>query len=105
MPRECNHRTDYMAKIESGSKPPIDMEGGLITIKERSLPSIQKKGLFVETCTILMEGDDWRILIIDFLSSPSRPSDRRTRMFVTRFILLDEELFKKGIDDNILLEK
>ena len=54
-------------------------------------------------CTILMEDDDWRAPIVYFLSSPSYPSDRRTRMFATRFILLDGELFKKGIDDDTLL--
>ena len=74
-----------------------------MTIKERSLPSIQKRGLFVDSCTILIKKDDWRSPIIHFLSSPSQPPDRRTRMFATRFILLDGELFKKGIDDDTLL--
>ena len=42
--------------------------------------------------------------IIDFLSNPSRLSDRRTRAFTTQFILIDGELFKKGIDDDALLQ-
>ena len=54
-------------------------------------------------CTILMEDDDWRALIIQFLSSPSGLSDRRIMMFATRFILLDGEQFKKGINDDTLL--
>ena len=41
--------------------------------------------------------------IINFLSSPSRPYNRRTRIFATRFILLDGELFKKGINDDAIL--
>ena len=53
--------------------------------------------------TILIGEDDWRSLIIHFLSSPSQPFDRRIKMFATRFILLDGELFKKGIDDDTLL--
>ena len=59
-----------MAKIGSGSKPPIDIEGGLVTFKERSLSLYQKRGLFAKLCSILMEDD---------LSSPSKPTDRRTR--------------------------
>ena len=51
-----------------------------------------------------MEDDDWRTPIIEFLSSPSRPSDRRTRVIETQFILLDGELFKKGIDDDTLIQ-
>ena len=72
-----------MAKVRSGLRPPVDLEGTLITIRKRSLPSIQKRGLFVEVYTILIEEDDWRTPIINFLSSPSQPSDRRTRMFAT----------------------
>ena len=60
MPREYNRRADHMAKIGSGSKPPIDLEGALVIVRERMLPSIQKWGLFAETCTILIEDDDWR---------------------------------------------
>ena len=92
-----------MAKIGSGSKPPSDLEGALVTVKERILPSVQKRGLFADTCTILMEDDDWRSPIIQFLSNPSGPSDKRTRMFAARFVLLDEELFKKSIGDDTLL--
>ena len=92
-----------MAKVGSESRPHVDMKGALITIKERLLPSIQMRGLFTKVCTILMEDDDWRSPIIEFLSSPSRETDRRTRMFANRFILLDGELFKRGIDDNTLL--
>ena len=58
MLRECNHRANYIAKIGSGSKPPIDMEGGLITIKERSLSSVHKRLLLARICSILMEDDD-----------------------------------------------
>ena len=92
-----------MLKIGLVSKTPIDIEGRLITNKERSLPSIQNKGLFVETCSILMEDADWRTPITIFLSSPLKPLNRRTRIFVTWFILLDGELFKKGIEDDTIL--
>ena len=92
-----------MAKVGSGSKPPVDLEGALVIVKERLLPSIQKRGLFTETCSILLEEDDWRASIIEFLLSPSWKTDKRIRMFATQFILLDGELFKKGIDDDILL--
>ena len=34
MPRECNRRADYMDKIGSGSKPPINLEGALVTVRE-----------------------------------------------------------------------
>ena len=74
-----------------------------MTVKERVLPLIQRHGLFTETCTILIEEDDWRTMIIHFLSSSLGPSDRRTMIFATQFILLDGELFKKGIDDDTLL--
>ena len=47
-----------MAKISSRSKPPIDLEGALVTVKERVLPSVQKRGLFAKMCTILIEDDD-----------------------------------------------
>ena len=83
IPRECNHRVDHMAKVRSRSKPPIDLEGSLVTIRERSLPLIQKRGFFAETCTILMEEEDWRTSIINFLSSPSQPIDKKTRIFKT----------------------
>ena len=42
MPRECNRRADHMAKIDSRLKPPIDLEGALVIVRERVLPSIQK---------------------------------------------------------------
>ena len=112
MPKECNHRADHMVKVGSGSRPHVDKEGASVTIKKRSLPSIQRRGLFTEICTILMEDEictilmedsDWRAPIIGFLSSTLRQTDKRTRMFATRFVLLDDELFKRGIDNNTLL--
>ena len=43
IPQECNCRADHMAKIGFGSKPPIDLEGALVTVRERVLlPSVQK---------------------------------------------------------------
>ena len=42
IPRECNHRADHMAKVGSRSKPPVDLEDALVTVRERSLHSIQK---------------------------------------------------------------
>ena len=41
MPQECNRRVDHMAKINFGSKPPIDLEGALVNVRERVLPSVQ----------------------------------------------------------------
>ena len=48
MPRECNRRADHMAKMSLGSKPPMDLERVLVTVKERLFPSIQRCGLFTE---------------------------------------------------------
>ena len=72
-------------------------------MREKVLSLVQKRGLLAETYTTLMEDDDWRSPIIKFLSNPSGPSNKRTRTFATRFILLDGELFKKGIGDDTLL--
>ena len=41
-PRECNRRADHMAKIGFELKPPIDLEGALVTVREKVLPSVQK---------------------------------------------------------------
>jgi len=49
-----------------------------------------------------IDADDWRKEIIDYLKDPSKKVERRVRFQVTKYVLLDNELYYRTIDGILL---
>ena len=44
------------------------------------------------------EVDDWRKPLVDYLQDPSKTVDRKVRHWVLKFVLVDNELYRRTID-------
>ena len=46
--------------------------------------------------------NDWRVEIVDYLRNPSRKVTRKLRYKLTKYVLLDDQLYYKTIDRALL---
>ncbi|XP_059663598.1 uncharacterized protein LOC132309296 [Cornus florida] len=97
-----------MAQAASGIRVPAGIEDQLIKITRRSLPSAELRNtMLFDTWTIDVEDlvdDDWRIPFIMFLRNPNIKADRSIKRKVINFVLLDGDLYRKGLEDGLLLQ-
>ncbi|XP_059654790.1 uncharacterized protein LOC132301564 [Cornus florida] len=115
-PRHLNTEADDLAQLASRVKVPSGVEETLITIKRRTLPSIESwykmTGRFQddeperikpakkvwEIFNVDIDGldlEDWRTPIIHFLQEPSTNVDKRIQLLAPHYILIDGDLYKK----------
>ncbi|XP_059626515.1 uncharacterized protein LOC132269364 [Cornus florida] len=123
-PRHLNIEADDLAQLASRVKVPPGVEETLITIKRRTLPSIESRyempGRFQadepkrimptkktwEIFNVAIDGldlEDWRTPIIHFLQEPSTNVDKRIQLLAPHYILIDGDLYKKSKEDGLLL--
>jgi len=50
----------------------------------------------------VVNADDWRKEMIDYLKDPSKKVERRVRFQATKYILLEEELYYRTVDGVLL---
>jgi len=50
----------------------------------------------------VIDADDWRKEIIDYLKDPSKKIERRVRFQATKYVLLEDELYYRTIDGILL---
>ncbi|XP_059629733.1 uncharacterized protein LOC132272647 [Cornus florida] len=107
-PRGQNKEANSMAQATSGIRVPAGIEDQLIKIKRRSLPSAELRNtMLFDTWTIDVEDladDDWRIPFIMFLRNPIIKADRSIKRKAINFVLLDGDLYRKGLEDGLLLQ-
>ncbi|XP_059630097.1 uncharacterized protein LOC132273081 [Cornus florida] len=107
-PRGQNKEANSMAQAASGIRVPAGIEDQLIKITRRSLPLAELRNtMLFDTWTIDVEDladDDWRIPFIMFLRNPNIKADRSIKRKAINFVLLDGDLYKKGLEDGLLLQ-
>ncbi|XP_059669178.1 uncharacterized protein LOC132314320 [Cornus florida] len=107
-PRGQNKEANSMAQAASGIRVPAGIEDQLIKITRRSLPSVELRNtMLFDTWTIDVEDladDDWRIPFIMFLRNPNIKADRSIKRKAINFVLLDGDLYRKGLEDGLLLQ-
>ncbi|XP_059658641.1 uncharacterized protein LOC132304963 [Cornus florida] len=106
-PRGQNKEANSMAQAASGIRVPAGIEDQLIKITRRSLPSAELRNTMFDTWTIDVEDladDDWRIPFIMFLRNPNIKADRSIKRKAINFVLLDGDLYRKGLEDGLLLQ-
>ncbi|XP_059659004.1 uncharacterized protein LOC132305373 [Cornus florida] len=106
-PRGQNKEANSMAQAASGIRVPVGIEDQLIKITRRSLPSAELRNTMFDTWTIDVEDladDDWRIPFIMFLRNPNIKADRSIKRKAINFVLLDGDLYRKGLEDGLLLQ-
>ncbi|XP_059635709.1 uncharacterized protein LOC132277883 [Cornus florida] len=107
-PRGQNKEANSMAQVASRIRVPAGIEDQLIKITRRSLPSAELRNtMLFDTWTIDVEDladDDWRIPFIMFLRNPNIKADRSIKRKTINFVLLDGDLYRKGLEDGLLLQ-
>jgi len=56
----------------------------------------------LEVLTSAIGADDWRTEIINYLKDPSKKVERRIRFQATNYVLLDDELYYRTLDEVLL---
>ncbi|KAH7854829.1 hypothetical protein Vadar_018178 [Vaccinium darrowii] len=106
VPRRFNQEANELAQIATGIKIPQGWYKRTITIQKRSLPSVKRRSASMEVFTTDLGGqeEDWRTEIITFLKYPSLSSTKKIRKRAIRYVLIEDELYKKSLEDDLLLK-
>ncbi|KAH7860721.1 hypothetical protein Vadar_017172 [Vaccinium darrowii] len=106
VPRRFNQEANELAQIATGIKIPQGWYKRTITIQKRSLPSVKRRSASMEVFTTDLGGqeEDWRTEIITFLKYPSLSSTKKIRERAIRYVLIEDELYKKSLEDDLLLK-
>ena len=103
MPRESNFEANELAQIDSGVKMSEELTQKLIMIGKKNHPSIYERGIRLEVVnTDANVARDWRIKIKEYLEDPNRQVPHRVKAQSQNFVLMERELYKKGIDGLLL---
>ncbi|KAH7844531.1 hypothetical protein Vadar_029054 [Vaccinium darrowii] len=91
--------------IATGIKIPQGWYKRTITIQKRSLPSFKRRSASMEIFTTDLGGqeEDWRTEIITFLKHPNLSSTKKIRERAVHYVLIEDELYKKSLEDDLLL--
>ncbi|KAH7836020.1 hypothetical protein Vadar_032031 [Vaccinium darrowii] len=106
IPRRYNQEANELAQIATGIRIPQGWYKRTITIQRRSLPSVKRKSASMEIFTTDLGGqeEDWRTEIITFLKYPSLSSTKKIRERAIQYVLIEDELYKKSLEDDLLLK-
>ncbi|XP_070668995.1 uncharacterized protein [Malus domestica] len=75
----------------------------VIRTRVMSLPSLLDRQDTIEVCTIEATPDDWRKPIMQYLDNPNGKHSRKTRVHATNYVAYQNELYRKGEDELLLL--
>ena len=96
--REFNEEANELAQIASKYKVSPSSLGEFITVK-KSFVLFQEREIY---CLGQLDPDDWRKPIVDSLKNPNVLVDRKTRYKTLSYVLLNDVLYKKFVDENLL---
>ena len=100
---ESNWEADELAQVASSVKMSEELTHKLIVIGKKNHPSIYERGIRLEVInTNANVAGDWRIKIRDYLEDPNRQVPHRVKAQSKNFILMEGELYKKGLDGLLL---
>ena len=103
MPRESNWEVDELAQIASGVKMSEELTHKLIVIGKKNHLYIYEREIRLEVVNkdANVVGD-WRIKIKEYLEDPNRKVPHRVKAQSQNFVLMEKELYKKGLDRLLL---
>ncbi|XP_059627439.1 uncharacterized protein LOC132270270 [Cornus florida] len=106
--RSHNKEATNLTQIASGVRAPEGIMENLIRLMKRSLPSVKvREELLADVFAIEVEEDmkedDRRTQIVDFLKNPDPKADRKLKIKALKFVMIDGDLFRKSIKDDLLL--
>ncbi|KAH7864116.1 hypothetical protein Vadar_025982 [Vaccinium darrowii] len=106
IPRRFNQEANELAQIATGIKIPQGWYKRTITIQKKSLPSFKRRSASMDIFTTDIGGqeEDWRTEIITFLKHPNLSSTKKIRERAVHYVLIEDELYKKSLEDDLLLK-
>ncbi|XP_050125678.1 uncharacterized protein LOC126602896 [Malus sylvestris] len=75
----------------------------VIRTQVMSLPLLLEREDPVDVCAVEMLPNDWRMPIMQYLDDPRGKHDRKTRVHATNYVSYQNELYRKGEDELLLL--
>ncbi|XP_070667423.1 uncharacterized protein [Malus domestica] len=75
----------------------------VIRTRVMSLPSLLEHEDPVDVCVVETLPNDWRMPIMQYLDNPRGKHDRKIRVHATNYVSYQNELYRKGEDDLLLL--
>ncbi|XP_043714691.1 uncharacterized protein LOC122663049 [Telopea speciosissima] len=101
IPRSRNQAVNGLAQAASDIGLPEDSMERTIIIRRQTRSSVAESGQ-VEVNHVEDTQPDWRTPIVQYLSKPGPEFDRRILDRATGYVLIREDLYKKGKDDLLL---
>ncbi|XP_050378272.1 uncharacterized protein LOC126795482 [Argentina anserina] len=101
IPRERNFAANELAQLATGIRLADDVRERILKVQRSTLPSFMaRKEVNDEwSVTVLDTIDvDWRQPIIQYLTDPSAPVDKRAIYFATNYVLRGSELLRRAED-------
>ncbi|XP_050222757.1 uncharacterized protein LOC126672848 [Mercurialis annua] len=103
VPRESNWEADELAQIASGLRMSGELTHKFLVVEKRRHPSIQERGIQIEIFDIgVTTAIDWRYDIRRYLENPGMRMPHRVRVQATNYVLMEDELYRKGFDGVLL---
>ncbi|CAL9012134.1 unnamed protein product [Prunus brigantina] len=109
VPRAENHEANEMAQVASGVNIPDSDHDCVIRIEKRTLPTLAERGMMTQVSSAEITDEvetaeaDWRYPIVKYLCDPSGNHERTTRFRARCYLIYQNELYRKGSDDLLLL--
>ncbi|XP_016199986.1 uncharacterized protein LOC107640993 [Arachis ipaensis] len=97
IPRIHNEVANELAQIASRYRIGPETLRKLDSIHKILVPADKREAL----CIGEWEDNDWRKLIAEYLKNPSIPVDKKVKLQAINFVLMADELYKKGIDGTL----
>ncbi|XP_072088034.1 uncharacterized protein [Arachis hypogaea] len=98
VPRELNQETNELAQISSRYKIKPSTLEKFVRIKDIFMPLREREVLSLEK----LDPEDWRVPIMEYLENPSLSVDRKFKYRAQSYVLINNVLFKKSVDGNLL---
>ncbi|XP_050387546.1 uncharacterized protein LOC126803868 [Argentina anserina] len=101
IPREQNIAANEGAHLATGIRLADGIRERILKVQRRTLPSFMaRKEVKDEWLVAVIDSIDvdWRQPIIQYLTDPSAPVDKRVRYFATNYVLRGDELLRRAED-------
>ncbi|CAL2240320.1 unnamed protein product [Prunus armeniaca] len=104
-----NHEANEMAQVAPGVNISDSDHDRVIRIEKRTLPALAERGMTMQASSAEITNEvetaeaDWRYPIVRYLRDPSSNHERTTRFRARCYLIYQNELYRKGSDDLLLL--
>ncbi|XP_073137497.1 uncharacterized protein [Henckelia pumila] len=103
VPRQQNWEANELAQISSELRLSEELTHRLVLIQKKNHPSIMQMGLQVETFNLYTNlAGDWQEELKEALKFPEKSTPYGVRMKVLNYILMEGDLYRKGMDGLLL---